>query len=85
MKKIFKALNYTKEDRLIDEILFEETMISRLHVSIGFAMTPIDLETILSEIDKHEKRLELLKRDLYEYRHTMLFTISGKCDDKKSE
>ena len=47
----FMKLNYTEEDRLKDEIHYEETMIARLNVMLGFAMTPVDLETILHQID----------------------------------
>ena len=75
---MFKLLNYTEEDRLQDEIFLEETVISRLYVSLGFAMTPVDLETILFNIELHEKRLKLLNESLQELnRHN--FSISGKC------
>ena len=63
INKFFKNIHYTQKDKLIDEILYEQEMISRLHVSLGFAMTIIDFETILFEIDKHEKRLKSLQDD----------------------
>ena len=75
---MFKSINYTEEDRLQDEIFLEETAISRLYASLGFAMTPVDLETILFNIELHEKRLKLLNESLQELnRHN--FSISGKC------
>ena len=66
MEKFLMTLNYTEEDRLKDEIYYEEVMISRLKATIGFAMTPIDLETVFCEIEKHEQRLKLLQEDLKE-------------------
>ena len=73
------VLNYTEEDRLKDEIHYEETMIARLNVMLGFAMTPVDLETILYQIDIHQKRLQVFEDELREYnRHR--YTISGKCE-----
>ena len=75
----FMKLNYTEEDRLKDEIHYEETMIARLNVMLGFAMTPVDLETILHQIDLHQKRLQVFEDELREYnRHR--YTISGKCE-----
>lgn len=75
----FMKLNYTEEDRLKDEIHYEETMIARLNVMLGFAMTPLDLETILHQIDMHQKRLQVFEDELREYnRHK--YTISGKCE-----
>lgn len=62
----FMKLNYTEEDRLKDEIYHEQVMISRLQVILGFAMTPVDLETTLFEINKHENRLRLLQEELQE-------------------
>lgn len=63
----FMKLNYTEEDRLKDEIYHEQVMISRLQATLGFAMTPVDLETTLFEINKHEKRLKLLQEELQEF------------------
>ena len=75
----FMKLNYTEEDRLKDEIHYEETMIARLNAMLGFAMTPVDLETILHQIDLHQKRLQVFEDELREYnRHR--YTISGKCE-----
>lgn len=75
---VLQTLNYTEEDRLKDEIYYEQVMISRLQATLGFAMTPVDLETILFEIEIHQKRLKLLEDDLRELnRHN--YTISGKC------
>ena len=75
---VLQTLNYTEEDRLKDEIYYEQVMISRLQATLGFAMTPVDLETILFEIENHQKRLKLLEDDLRELnRHN--YTISGKC------
>ena len=62
--KFLKNIHYTQKDKLIDEIQHEQEMISRLHVCLGFAMTPVDLETILSEIDRHEKQLKSLQDGL---------------------
>ena len=62
--KYLKNIHYTQKDKLIDEIQYEQEMISRLHVCLGFAMTFIETETILFEIDKHEKRLKLLQDGL---------------------
>ena len=64
MNKYLKNIHYTEKDKLIDEILYEQEMISRLHVSLGFAMTFIETETIMFEIDKHEKRLKSLQDGL---------------------
>ena len=66
IQNILQTLNYTEEDRLKDEIYYEEVMISRLQATLGFAMTPVDLETILFEIKTHQKRLKLLEDDLKE-------------------
>ena len=78
IQDVLQTLNYTQEDRLKDEIYYEEMMISRLNATLGFAMTPIDLETILYEIETHEKRLKILQDELAELnRHE--YTISGKC------
>lgn len=75
---VLQTLNYTEEDRLKDEIYYEQVMISRLQATLGFAMTPVDLETILFEIKIHQKRLKLLEDDLRELnRHN--YTITGKC------
>ena len=62
--KYLKNIHYTQKDKLIDEIQYEQEIISRLHVCLGFAMTPINLETILFEIDKHERRLKSLQDGL---------------------
>ena len=62
--KYLKNIHYTQKDKLMDEIQYEQEMISRLYVCLGFAMTPVDLETILSEIDRHEKRLKSLQDGL---------------------
>ena len=62
----FMKLNYTEEDRLKDEIYHEQVMISRLQATLGFVMTPVDLETTLFEINKHENRLRLLQEELQE-------------------
>ena len=62
----FMKLNYTEEDRLKDEIYHEQVMISRLQATLGFVMTPVDLETTLFEINKHENRLSLLQEELQE-------------------
>ena len=48
----------------MDEIQYEQEMIARLHVCLGFAMTFIETETIMFEIDKHEKRLKSLQDGL---------------------
>ncbi len=78
IQNVLQTLNYTQKDRLKDEIYYEEVMISRLNATLGFAMTPIDLETILHEIETHEKRLKILQDELSEMnRHE--YTISGKC------
>lgn len=78
VQDILQTLNYTEEDRLKDEIYHEQVIISRLQATLGFAMTPVDLETILSEIETHQKRLKLLEDDLRELnRHN--YTITGKC------
>lgn len=78
VQDVLQTLNYTEEDRLKDEIYHEQVMINRLQVSLGFAMTSVDLETILFEIENHQKRLKLLEDDLRELnRHN--YTISGKC------
>ena len=78
VQDVLQTLNYTEEDRLKDEIYHEQVMINRLQVSLGFAMTPVDLETILFEIENHQKRLKLLEDDLRELnRHN--YTITGKC------
>lgn len=78
VQNILQTLSYTEEDRLKDEIYYEEVMISRLQATLGFAMTPVDLETILFEIETHQKRLRLLEDDLKELnRHN--YTITGKC------
>ena len=63
----FMKLNYTEEDRLKDEIYHEQVMISRLQATLGFVMTPVDLETTLFEINKHENRLRLLQEELQEF------------------
>jgi hypothetical protein len=62
----FMKLNYTEADRLKDEIYHEQVIISRLQATLGFAMTPVDLETTLSKIDRHENRLRLLQEELQE-------------------
>lgn len=62
----FMKLNYTEEDRLKDKIYHEQVMISRLQATLGFVMTPVDLETTLFEINKHENRLRLLQEELQE-------------------
>lgn len=62
--KFLKNIHYTQKDKLMDEIQHEQEMLSRLHVCLGLAQTPIDLETILFEIDKHEKRLKSLQDGL---------------------
>ena len=62
--KFLKNIHYTQKDKLMDEIQYEQEMIARLHVCLGLAMTPVDLETILFEIDKHEKRLKSLQDGL---------------------
>lgn len=62
--KFLKNIHYTQKDKLMDEIQYEQEIISRLHVCLGLAMTPIDLETILFEINKHEKRLKSLQDGL---------------------
>ena len=62
--KFLKNIHYTQKDKLMDEIQYEQEMIAKLHVCLGLAMTPIDLETVLFEIDKHEKRLKSLQDDL---------------------
>ena len=62
--KFLKNIHYTQKDKLMDEIQYEQEVIARLHVCLGLAMTPIDLETILFEIDKHEKRLKSLQDGL---------------------
>jgi hypothetical protein len=67
IQDVLQTLNYTEEDRLKDEIYHEQVIISRLQVTLGFAMTPVDLETTLSEIDRHEKRLRLLQEELQEF------------------
>ena len=78
VQDVLQTLNYTEEDRLKDEIYHEQIIINRLQVSLGFAMTPVDLETILFEIENHQKRLKLLEDDLRELnRHN--YTITGKC------
>lgn len=81
IQKVLETLNYTEEDRLKDEIEREEITIARLNSTIGFAMTPVDLETILFEIDRHEKRLKILQDELVELnRHPQRYTITGKCE-----
>ena len=62
--KFLKNIHYTQKDKLIDEIQYEQEMISRLHVCLGFAMTFIETETIMFEIDRHEKRLKSLQDGL---------------------
>ena len=62
--KFLKNIHYTQKDKLMDEIQYEQEMIAKLHVCLGLAMTPIDLETVLFEIDKHEKRLKSLQDGL---------------------
>ena len=62
--KFFKNIHYAQKDKLIDEIQYEQEMISRLHVCLGFAMTFIETETIMFEIDRHEKRLKSLQDSL---------------------
>ena len=62
--KFLKNIHYTQKDKIMDEIQYEQEMISRLHVCLGFAMTAIDLETILHEIDNHERRLKTLQDTL---------------------
>ena len=64
MNKYLKNIHYTEKDKLIDEIQYEQEMIARLHVCLGLAMTFIETETIMFEIDKHERRLKLLQDDL---------------------
>ena len=64
INKFFKNIHYTQKDKLIDEIQYEQEMISRLHVCLGFAMTFIETETIMFEIDKHERRLKSLQDGL---------------------
>ena len=64
INKHLKNIHYIEKDKLMDEIQYEQEMISRLHVCLGFAMTFIETETILFEIDKHEKRLKSLQDDL---------------------
>ena len=64
INKILKNIHYTQKDKLMDEIQHEQEMLSRLHVCLGLAQTPVDLETILFEIDKHEKRLKSLQDGL---------------------
>ena len=62
--KFLKNIHYTQKDKLMDEIQYEQEMIARLHVSLGFAMTFIETETIMFEIDRHEKRLKSLQDGL---------------------
>ena len=64
INKHLKNIHYIEKDKLMDEIQYEQEMISRLHVCLGFAMTFIETETILFEIDKHEKRLKSLQDGL---------------------
>ena len=52
--KYLKNIHYTQKDKLMDEIQYEQEMIARLHVCLGLAMTFIETETIMFEIDKHE-------------------------------
>ena len=67
--KYLKNIHYTQKDKLIDEIQYEQEMISRLHVSLGFAMTFIETETIMFEIDRHEKRLKMLQETFNSLNH----------------
>ena len=62
--KYLKNIHYTQKDKLIDEIQYEQEMIARLHVCLGLAMTFIETETIMFEIDRHERRLKSLQDDL---------------------
>ena len=62
--KFLKNIHYTQKDKLMDEIQYEQEMISRLHVCLGFAMTFIETETIMFEIDRHERRLKSLQDGL---------------------
>ena len=64
INKFLKNIHYTQKDKLMDEIQYEQEMIARLHVCLGFAMTFIETETIMFEIDRHERRLKLLQDDL---------------------
>lgn len=64
INKFLKNIHYTQKDKLIDEIQYEQEMISRLHVCLGFAMTFIETETIMFEIDRHEKQLKSLQDGL---------------------
>ena len=62
--KFLKNIHYTQKDKLMDEIQYEQEMIARLHVCLGLAMTFIETETIMFEIDRHERRLKSLQDDL---------------------
>lgn len=62
--KFLKNIHYTQKDKMMDEIQYEQEMISRLHVCLGLAMTPVEMETILHEIDNHERRLKTLQDTL---------------------
>ena len=64
MNKYLKNIYYSEKDKVMDEIQYEQEMIARLHVCLGLAMTFIETETILFEIDKHEKRLKSLQDGL---------------------
>ena len=64
INKFLKNIHYTQKDKLIDEIQHEQEMLSRLHVCLGLAQTPVDLETIFHEIDIHERRLKTLQETL---------------------
>ena len=62
--KFLKNIHYTQKDKLMDEIQYEQEMIAKLHVCLGLAMTFIETETIMFEIDRHERRLKSLQDDL---------------------
>lgn len=69
INKFFKNIHYTQKDKLMDEIQHEQEMLSRLHVCLGLAQTPVDLETIFHEIDIHERRLKTLQETLKSLNH----------------
>lgn len=67
--KFLKNIHYTQKDKLMDEIQYEQEMIARLHVCLGLAMTFIETETIMFEIDRHEKRLKMLQETFNSLNH----------------